>query len=259
MKSTNQLTGFLAMIFLIALFFLIAGISKLAAQDCKDPLGYSFSYDRERGKAYLLYNLNTDYTFSMNSQNKMALDSVNVYWESKCTVDLSPVEIEKIISRVYHCSLGNALFVYTKKEVLTSQLSWPKTYLVTYNINGKRIGDKIYLLEETESKYSKIGTIVTMGMEIFIFIISIIVLLTCKIRYMIKWIKVPSDPFPYLIPFIVVITWVYFSVANYKDYTGACVYGITYVLFLFANFLIKRIYNKKLAEYKNWFINVSNK
>jgi hypothetical protein len=146
---------------------LIVNSISVSAQDSKgsldlrDPLGYSWYYDypSERGnefKAFLTYSPSVNR--SSEEKGVVELDSVYVYFKNNSFDYSSPLG-ENVISKIYFCSNGNELFLYSKVEKRRNKENWPQIDEVTYKIYGKKVGNTIYIREEKESVFLKKGLV----------------------------------------------------------------------------------------------------
>ena len=152
-QLSNAGKRFLIELVLIALFFAIAGLSKLVGQDCRDPLGYSI----ESGKGNMVYIVyNPDPNRPYQKDQKIILDSVYINSEAE-TVYISPDVLDNLVSKLYFCSDGKELLVYTTNKKKRSIKKWPQVNLTTYRVYGKIINNTLFLKEKSETNFFRKG------------------------------------------------------------------------------------------------------
>ncbi len=161
MKTTNQLARFFAMIIFMVLFFILAGISKLAAQDCRDPLGYSWKMNypsdtRDRWIFHLFYNPQINFPYL--SEEDIVLDSVYVDYPGDA-LNLYSEQGENTVSKVYFCGNGEEILAFSTISHKRNKEKWPQIDEINTKVYGKKIGNIIYLREEYEISFLSKGTL----------------------------------------------------------------------------------------------------
>ncbi|MFH1503359.1 MAG: hypothetical protein ABIE36_01755 [Candidatus Diapherotrites archaeon] len=249
---SNAGKRFLIEIILITLFFALVGISKLAAQDSKDPLGYDLRFGKDN-KVYLVYDIiirESSY-FPSEHKNTIIVDSFYVHGLNELNLSVSPFVEKKIISRVYHCSQGKELFVYSKTNKERSQENWPSIENVTFNVYGKMIGSTVHLRKELKREPLRKGWT---GPICLFCIIGLFFIRASWKKYadMRSWRKFKrSTELSVVALFCIssIFPFFYWINSSHKDYVGGIIYVIIFLSMAIINLLVNTTYKILLRRH----------
>lgn len=167
-QLSNRGKCFLIIVVGTMLFFALAGLNKLVAQNPKDCLGYSLQFNNsgDKDKFYLAYSsliYNSATLLDTPKSVTSILDTlyvklVNTSKES--TLNLGTSLMERLLNDTYRFSNEKEIFLYSYAKEVRSQKNWPEIDLKVSNIYGKMVGDTIYIREEITKEPLNKGWIV---------------------------------------------------------------------------------------------------
>jgi hypothetical protein len=158
-QLSNAGKRFLTIVIGMVLFFALAGLNKLAAQNCKDPLGYGiyFNTPSEKGakpKAYITYNPSI---YRPNEKkDRIVLDSLYIDL-GKSSFNYYSNSGENAVSKIYFCSDGKEIFIHLNIEDKRSKKNWPEVDRIISKFYGQKTGNTIFIREETQSEFLRKG------------------------------------------------------------------------------------------------------
>ena len=161
-RLSNAGKRFLIMVIGIILFFALAGLNKLVAQDSldlRDPLGYTIYFHTAVGKedklkAYIAFNPNINRPNEKG--DRVVLDSLYIDLKGSSFNYFSNLG-ENAISKIYFCSNGKEIFINLNTEDKRSKKNWPEVDRIVSKFYGQKIGNTIFIREETQSEFLRKG------------------------------------------------------------------------------------------------------